>query len=667
MRLAGDLQDHVSGVAITGKVCAESLPFIWRDREIAGTGTYLIQDYTEDGCDSVFELDFYVKPYIAIPIYDNVCDNHTYWHRDTIGETIYETEVWHPGAQRPDEERLPVIPLHFTGSDGCDSIVYQYHLTVCPTYNYATDTNGLCLGKPVEYTFVTDSRVVTHTWHGPAFEFDVDTFVVPFDTVFTDSLLTQKGCDSIFVLNALAYPSYRNIVHDTICANDTYTWVARDARPDSILSDLEPGIHFLRDSFLTLDGCDSIYETQVHVNPYYFAQDTLTLCADDTLRWRDRLFEHMAPGIYQIDDELKTHLGCDSIFHLHLTVFDTTYQVNFDSICIGDTLFVNGHMYTLPGDYKDTVENEDGCHHFIYTHLAIIPPTVPTVWAEAPMCNNEKAFDLYYTYTSHYPVAYSVYFDSVAHSMGFVDIMNEPIDPHSYKDTMTITVPMPYRDNDPTGFPRPDFYSVRLELDNGICHHKETDCIHDSMFMMSYPKWLTEQRFGDVIAILNDTKNGGYTWSSYQWYKDDVKLPGQTQPYLYIPTGLEVGARYHVELVRDGEIQEFPTCPVTIVSDPISNKYAPTMGYLSVVPTCVPTNYPYINILSRKDGNYRISTTEGVMVKEGVFRADVTQVYLPVTAGMYIVQLWSNDTPEEPYRAIKIVLRDKCETCATSF
>ena len=187
------------------------------------------------------------------------------------------------------------------------------------------------------------------------------------------------------------------------------------------------------------------------------------------------------------------------------------------------------------------------------------------------------------------------------------------------------------------------------------------------MFMMSYPKWLTEQRFGDVIAILNDTKNGGYTWSSYQWYKDDVKLPGQTQPYLYIPTGLEVGARYHVELVRDGEIQEFPTCPVTIVSDPISNKYAPTMGYLSVVPTCVPTSYPYINILSRKDGNYRISTTEGVMVKEGVFRADVTQVYLPVAAGMYIVQLWSNDTPEEPYRAIKIVLRDKCETCATSF
>ena len=90
------------------------------------------------------------------------------------------------------------------------------------------------------------------------------------------------------------------------------------------------------------------------------------------------------------------------------------------------------------------------------------------------------------------------------------------------------------------------------------------------------------------------------------------------------------------------------------------------MGYLSVVPTCVVTGHPFINILSRKDGVYRIHSSAGQFIKEGIFRADVTEVEIPAVTGLYIVQLWSNDTPEEPYRAIKILVREKCENCNTS-
>ena len=634
----------------------------WRDIQITGTGTYIVPLKTQDEweCDSVYELDFYVKPFITIPIWDQVCDNHTYYHRDTVGTTIFEEMLWWPGAVRPD-----TTFVRFQGADGCDSIVYEYHISVCPTYEFETDTNGLCLGKPFEYTFDPEGRNITHTWYGPAYEFDVDTFVLPFDTVFIDSLLTHRGCDSVFVLNTHAFPSYRHIEYDTICANQTYTWQARDERPDSLIGDLDPGIYFLRDSFITLDGCDSIYEIQLCVNANYVFTDSLTLCADETLQWRDHFYEHMRPGDYHFEDDSVSIWGCDSIFHLYLTVIDTTYEINYDSICIGDTFFVAGHMYMEAGDYKDTVTNEAGCRHFIYTHLAVIPPTVPTVWADDPMCQNERAFDLLYTYTSHKPLRYSLYFDSIGLSMGFEDMIDIPIT--SYTDPMVITVPIPYRGEDPTQYPRPNNYSVRLVLDNGICRHKETDCFHDSTFTMSYPKWITEQRFGDVIALLNENNNGGYVWTEYQWYHGDTLLPGQTQPYLYIPTGLKVGDQYYVMLTRKGEKEEFPTCPVTITLDPIINNYAPTMGYLSVVPTCVAISHPYINILSRKDGTYRITTSDGVMVSEGIFRADVTEVQVPQTAGMYVVQLWSYDTPEEPYRAIKIVIRDKCETCATSF
>jgi hypothetical protein len=136
---------------------------------------------------------------------------------------------------------------------------------------------------------------------------------------------------------------------------------------------------------------------------------------------------------------------------------------------------------------------------------------------------------------------------------------------------------------------------------------------------------------------------------------------GENHEYLYVPTGLVVGDEYHVRLTREGEMQDFQTCPITVIPDPINNDFAPNKGYLSVVPTCVCPGHPFINILSRKDGTYRITTLSGAPVKEGVFRADATEVeVLPIEGAMYIVQLWSYDTLEEPYRAIKIMVKSEC-------
>jgi len=104
-----------------------------------------------------------------------------------------------------------------------------------------------------------------------------------------------------------------------------------------------------------------------------------------------------------------------------------------------------------------------------------------------------------------------------------------------------------------------------------------------------------------------------------------------------------------------------------VVRNPNGNDYMPTMGYLSVTPTCIVTANPVTHILSRKGGTYRIASSEGRLISEGSFAADVTPIQLPSVDGMYIIQLWSPETPEEPYRAIKVLVREKCENCATSF
>ena len=644
------------------KVCFTKNTTVWHGKTISSSGIYYDSLTTVYGCDSVYRLEYYVKPYLTVPIYDKVCNNHVYFHYDTLYHAdgtirINQDTVWHPGSLLPDPVKRPYIEVKYYGADGCDSVAFQYHLTVCPTYDFSDQTGTICSGDTVY------SETLGHAWADWAIEYDVDTFVQPYDTVFIDSLQTVMGCDSVYNLQVHVNPAYRHIDYDTICANDSVKW------RDTLIVRPKAGLHFIRDSFLTVNQCDSIYELQLWVYADFYNEEHTTLCADDSIEWHNLHISGLKPREeeYLFFDSLQTKLGCDSVYHLYVLALDTTMEVHYDTICYNDTIHVLDHIYSVAGDYKDTTLNDDGCHHFIYTHLAVIPPTVPTVWADS-LCSQTDAFELHYTYTSHYPLSYSLYFDSAGYAMGFDSLVDVPIT--EYTDPMVITVPMPLRQGDRNQYPRPDTYHFTLILDNGFCQRPKEDCTNDSTFTTSYPSWIIEQHYNDVIALLDSAHNGGYTFTAYQWYQGDSILLGQTKPYLHIPTGLELGESYYVRLTRQGDSIEYNTCPITIESY-AQDPYAPKMGYLSVTPTCVTLGHPYVNILSHSptndaSGMYRITTTNGHLVGEGEFHADVTTVELPTVEGMYIFQLWAKDLPEEPYRAIKVFVRSLCPNCDIS-
>ena len=496
-----------------------------------------------------------------------------------------------------------------------------------------------------------------------------NTPVAPYPVLYSDTFQTVRGCDSIYVIYATIYPTYRH--RDTIymCDDGSATWRAHyyeGSMFGNVLGEgLPAGEYIYYDSLLTAHQCDSIYELHLIVTPTHLFEEYITKCADEDMTWRSINLDHVAPGEHFFYDSLRTvGFGCDSVYHLYLTVNDTTNEIIYDTICRTEIYDFHGKPLTEEGYYYDTTLNEVGCHHFTHLHLGVIEPTVPTVWADS-ICANEDAYDLFYTYTGRDPIAYSVLYDDEGHLYGFEDIINEPI---TTPDELSwLRLPMPLRNNDSTQYPRPDYYNIRLVLDNGICTNPDL-CTTDTGIVLSYPSWITRQRFGDVIALYNEKYNGGYYWSHYQWYHGDTLLVGETHEYLYIPSGLVVGDQYHVRLTREGETQDFQTCPITIIADPIANDFAPTMGYLSVVPTCVVRAHPVVSILSRKDGMYRITTMEGIFVGEGVFRADVTEVEIPnAVDGMYIFQLWSVDTPEEPYRVIKVLVNEQCIDCKRPF
>jgi hypothetical protein len=339
-------------------------------------------------------------------------------------------------------------------------------------------------------------------------------------------------------------------------------------------------------------------------------------------------------------------------------VNDTTSEIRHDTICRTETYDFHGKELIYPGYYYDTTLNEWGCHHYTYLYLTIIEPTIPTAWVDS-ICANDSAYDLFYTYTGELdPIAYSLYYDDDGHANGFEDIENQPIT--TPEELYWLTIPMPNVQEDRTKYPKPNYYKIKLVLDNGICTNPDL-CSTDTSVVLSYPSWITRQRFGDVIALYNEKYNGGYKWWKYQWYHEDTWLVGETHEYLYLPTGLVIGDQYYVRLTREGETMDFQTCPITIVADPIDNDFAPNMGYLAVVQsTCVCSCHPHVNILSRNDGAYRIITSNGLLVEQGKFSAPVEEVILPAIDGMYIVHLWSAETPEEQERIIKVFVEPQC-------
>ena len=98
----------------------------------------------------------------------------------------------------------------------------------------------------------------------------------------------------------------------TICENEEYIWHQK------ILS--SGGAYY--DTLSNIHGYDSIFQLTLNVLPSYYFDDSLSICAGDTIIWQGK--ELYKPGIYI--DSLESINGCDSI--LSLKIFMDTSEFN---------------------------------------------------------------------------------------------------------------------------------------------------------------------------------------------------------------------------------------------------------------------------------------------------------------------------------------------------
>jgi hypothetical protein len=424
---------------------------------------------------------------------------------------------------------------------------------------------------------------------------------------------TNLGCDSIVTLSLKVNPTYYLKENITICDSEL-PYVYSDT---TFKAGTKTGkFIFQRKSIL---GCDSIVTLSLKINPTYNLRENMNICGSELpFAYADTIFNvGTETGNYIF--HRKNILGCDSIVTLSikvnpayninkkLTIWDTELPYTYT-----DTIFKIG---TKTGYYKLYHKTLNGCDSIITIALTVLPTFHTELKPIPQICGDDANFILEYGITYGVVDLQSVIFDAEAHSAGFTDIIRQSAIGAS------ITVQLPHNI-------QPDVYKGTIILENNESFSEKLSII----FTINYPASIILQKWNDVLALLNSSYNGGYEFSDYQWLKNGTIIPGETKSYLYIANGnLDINAKYSVEITRAKDGVKLLTCSVTPTPHSEINIY-PTLLSKGV----------NIDIKMDNTGNAIFWNVSGSKVMEYRLQKGENTLTVPRLAGTYLLVVTAN-------------------------
>ena len=221
--------------------------YIWRGVDYSVSGVYKDTLQTDKGCDSIVALNLTVLPEVVGKEESaTICYGESYrWQ----GVEYSEAGVYRDTLQT---------------DKGCDSVL-TLNLTVLPEVVGTEESATICYGG-------------SYTWQGEEY----------FATgVYKDTLQSAQGCDSIVTLNLtvlLEVVGKEEIA--TVCYGGSYKWGGVDYSVSGVYSD----------TLQSAQGCDSIVTLNLTVLPSYIFADTITILEGDSYSWRGDTYEEA--GIY---------------------------------------------------------------------------------------------------------------------------------------------------------------------------------------------------------------------------------------------------------------------------------------------------------------------------------------------------------------------------------
>ena len=282
-----------------------------------------------------------------------------------------------------------------SASTGCDSIVtlfltvnpvtiIEFADEICPGGSY--DFFGQTLTEEGVYSdtlqsvsgcdsIITLSLTVNQTYETPVAvnicEGDVYDFYGQSLTdagTYTQILSSVHGCDSTIMLTLTVNQPTSTQITETICEGNTFEFFGQALT--------EANTYY--DTLINMHGCDSVIELTLVVNPIYNALMTDTICQGESYDFFGQIITEA--GVYT--HSIPTINGCDSTFTLMLAV-NPTFNIPVNAeICQGESYIFSNQTLTESGVYLDTLQTINGCDSVIILTLDVHPVQYTQLTAE---------------------------------------------------------------------------------------------------------------------------------------------------------------------------------------------------------------------------------------------------------------------------------------------
>jgi hypothetical protein len=177
--------------------------------------------------------------------------------------------------------------------------------------------------------------------------------------IYADTLQSHQGCDSILVIDLTVWPSYHDTIAQSICDNDSILFGGVYLRAGG----------FYHDTLSSQQACDSIITLNLNVLPSSSRNITLQICEGDSLLFGGS-YRKLAGSYY---DTLQAANTCDSIVHLSLRVTPLLRDTTTLQICAGDSLFFGGAYRKQSGFYTSIATGSNFCDSISNLDLRVLP------------------------------------------------------------------------------------------------------------------------------------------------------------------------------------------------------------------------------------------------------------------------------------------------------
>jgi hypothetical protein len=335
------------------------------------------------------------------------------------------------------------------------------------------------------------------------------------------------------------------------------------------------------------------------------SSETQTAC--DKYTWQ--LKTYTMSGIYK--DTVTNWKGCDSILTLNLTIKNSTSSSEVQTAC--DKYIWMLKTYTASGIYKDTIPNFKGCDSVLSLNLTIKQSTTSTQVEKA--CNT-------YTWNGTVYNTSGMYKDTIPNTAGCDSLMvlNLTIN-KSTTSTETVNACGPHTWNGSV-YTKSGTYNKTITNKAGC----------DSVMILN----LTITNLNATVTVTGQTITADSVGVTYQWINctnGNTSIPGATGQS-FTPPG---SGSYAVIETKNG-CMSTSICTAIVVTGIKETETNPVRVYPN------PGNGLYTITLPEQAQIKIVSLTGAVVFDQRISKGDHTLDLLNITNGVYMVQVYTNET-----------------------